>query len=612
MPEVVINDELGHKKPPDRMDTSFDSNKRALTTENTEETPEQDAKRAATDRPEEGWKTVGQDKHRNRKDSRGLNKQNENEEQTSTIAENNNNSGFSGFEESANPVVKIQLVGENTHDFSNQYEVYQAISKSIFKTILIEDSLANINSRTLRFEVRELKNINLETITELGSFNVKCSRPLSDIEKDCSYGVVKGIDINHDNDFIKENLRLINSNLGEYLNQPTIKAVERCLKFVNGVSEPSRTIKITFTGPLPKYIRLFYHTLPVHQYNFGTMACKNCKEYGHTKNFCKKAFRCGNCSSSKHKTNLADQNNFKCDSEPFCFHCKAPHKPNSADCEVHSKALSISKNNISPNNKTVKEELKNLNKNPVTYSVKQQASNSASQISTSESQGVRTKNKTMRKPSTNISDLTEVSIDGDDDPEMLFLTSNSMNMSLNSWPKLQPSKHSYAKATALPTGTQTTVLTNQDSTYDITCQQIVRNPSTHGTINSKTQEAECLLPFSITPPSPIGDHHRRSRTEYSGRAQMKTKEIPSRDNYKSTESLPKQRMNNSFWDQILMQSTSSLSNILIDFYQGRPTSVILGKFITQAIDIVINIMNHFKKHNTEENTVTESNSGHSI
>ena len=616
MAGVTHSYELRNKEPPDKREIEVDTNKRALQEDNLSEEEEtidkQDSKRPAIETTD-GWNVAGKGKNKKRQGTEDEQaKQSQINEQQRTREDTNNNSGmsgFSGFEDTTKPVIKIQLIGENTNDFTNQYEVFQALSGSIFKTILIEESLSNINSQTLRFEVRDLKDINLDSIKQIGNYNVKCSRPLSDVDKDCSYGVIKGIDTSHDTNFIKANLRLVQSNLGEYLNQTTIKAVERCFKFKDGVSEPSRTIKITFMGSLPKSVRLFYHTLPVFQYNFGTMACKKCKEYGHTKNFCNKQFRCGNCSTTKHKIN--ENGEIICTDNPYCFHCKQAHRPNSSECEVHQKAIKISKNNTTPNNKTVKEELKNLNKNPIGYKVQANSQKEgftykksdfpAARAGTIEAQG--TENKTAFSP------LEEENLD-DEDTGKLWLTSNSNASSIKPSPKKQHPKNLSTRKEPTPEypSTQTLRSTATGSSFNFPLQQ-VNERDTQMTWN--TQRSDDRMPFSLTPQSPIGDSQGegnwdrtkpkmiRERTKVQGK-QESIKEYPTDETI-------------SFWDTILRQATNILSNILVDYYHETPTRNIVGKYVPQAIDIVINIVNHFKRNEARRDVPSDQSiTEHSI
>ena len=98
-----------------------------------------------------------------------------------------------------NPVVRVHMTGESkdgeTKNFKDDRQLFKAINDSTFQKKIKQDTLTVINDKTIRFEINDLEGIDLSTITELGPWTVKCQRPLSDINRDCKYGIIRGVNI---------------------------------------------------------------------------------------------------------------------------------------------------------------------------------------------------------------------------------------------------------------------------------------------------------------------------------------------------------------------------------------------------------------------------------
>ena len=281
---------------------------------------------------------------------------------------NNPNSHKHIHSQASHIVVEIQL-NSNTpqNDFGDQEALFLAMNSSPFANLFKVDSLfVARNKKSFRFETK-IPSVGLDKIANLGNWNVRCHQPLSDAFRDCSWGVITGVDLKFDNDKILSNLRTESITLGNYLNNPTIKLVER-IKKKNGT--PTSAIRIVFEGELPKAVKLFYTHHAVKPYNFDLYTCKNCKQYGHLKNKCKNAWKCRKCSGehnwSKEEKDLPTPT-YKCKRNPYGLHCKGNHAPFDKKCEVHKKALRINKANTMPNNLEIKRELKALNRDPQGY-----------------------------------------------------------------------------------------------------------------------------------------------------------------------------------------------------------------------------------------------------
>lgn len=102
------------------------------------------------------------------------------------------------------------------------------------------------------------------------------------------------------------------------------------------------------------------------------MFCKNCLNYGHTKNHCKGKTRCPNCSDTEH--------NGECIIKIKCMHCKNNHKTGFFKCPERKKQFDIkkimtkqkityyqAKQQWENNNQNYIKDNYTSNKNPTTY-----------------------------------------------------------------------------------------------------------------------------------------------------------------------------------------------------------------------------------------------------
>lgn len=92
------------------------------------------------------------------------------------------------------------------------------------------------------------------------------------------------------------------------------------------IYEPTQTLVITFAGTtLPKYVKLYYCSLPVEAYILPVLRCYNCLRFGHTSKLCKSTQRCATCSGPHDKSKCEVQS-------PLCVHCSQPHSSLDANC----------------------------------------------------------------------------------------------------------------------------------------------------------------------------------------------------------------------------------------------------------------------------------------
>ena len=109
-----------------------------------------------------------------------------------------------------------------------------------------QDTLTVTNDEMLRFEVSDLNEINLDDVERLGEWEVKCRRPLSDVNKNCSYGIIRGVNIEETKQDLLDNLRFDVRDEGK-IGSCEIVDVERITRYVDGEEQPTENIKITFS-----------------------------------------------------------------------------------------------------------------------------------------------------------------------------------------------------------------------------------------------------------------------------------------------------------------------------------------------------------------------------
>ena len=275
--------------------------------------------------------------------------------------------------------------------------------------------------------------------------------------------------------------------------------------------------------------------------------------------------------------------------------------------------MTISRKNTTPNNKTVKNELKQLNKNPQNINKAKEKSfqlQSKGYPALSPNGAGRTTSPRPATPMTRMAD--EVSLDGDEDPGRLNLTPSSIPgtaPTTSAWQtKRTDDQSTERRGTSQAWGSQTAT-----PSYIIPAQQERREELSPRRQTYDTQRTEDRLPFSLTPPSPIGSTFQNEKRTGPTYEIQRNKEDRTEGTRHRTERTGVGMQRNIFWDNVLHKTTSALSHMLIEYYNGSSGTDILKKYIPIAIDIVIEIMDYCKRAEANDKTYTDNSiSGHSI
>ena len=194
----------------------------------------------------------------------------------------------------------------------------EALEADPFKSIPISDVRVNRRQGLLAIEVADKDRSSLDTllqVTQLGKWDVICSLPNQD--KFC-YGVVAPIDLESNLDALSKRVRVQGS--------ATFVKMERLTRSVNGVRQPSTSLRLVFEGSeLPKNIKIGYHSYSVRKYTFPPLQCFHCQRFGHSAQGCNSPRRCLLCAGSHHFSDCQS-------STRRCANCGGEHKANSPSC----------------------------------------------------------------------------------------------------------------------------------------------------------------------------------------------------------------------------------------------------------------------------------------
>jgi hypothetical protein len=115
--------------------------------------------------------------------------------------------------------------------------------------------------------------------------------------------------------------------------------VERIHRKVDGVSTPTPTLILTFSGELPKegYVRVGFLRVRVRPYIRNPLLCYKCFRFGHVQAKCRGIARCGRCGSSDH------DNDRECTLAMKCRNCSGEHSAFSRDCPAWLREKAIQK-----------------------------------------------------------------------------------------------------------------------------------------------------------------------------------------------------------------------------------------------------------------------------
>ncbi|XP_037803020.1 uncharacterized protein LOC119597513 [Penaeus monodon] len=219
-----------------------------------------------------------------------------------------------------NSVVLIQLKdGSATTNFNNPLKLTKAINKSEFQKYIIEDSLRVLGAgKALRFEIKDISKLRpLKEIKKLGDWEILCKQPTSNKYTNCSYGTIYPVETDLNIENINEKIRTLGHDPNEIIDVIRIKRQnndrESEEKWI-----PTKSLRITFRGNLPKRVAIGHTSYQVRQYTFPIPKCYNCLRYGHGIVTCKNKKRCNNCSQYGHSYK-------DCQNNPHCFYCDENH-----------------------------------------------------------------------------------------------------------------------------------------------------------------------------------------------------------------------------------------------------------------------------------------------
>lgn len=195
--------------------------------------------------------------------------------------------------------------------------------------LLTQENITNIrrikykspNKALVDFNTKEhaVKLLNCPKITELG---YRCQLTS---ERNISYGVIRGVDLDINIEEIKESLESPH----EIISILRLKRLNLDGKWVD-----SESIRVGFkSSTLPSYVHAYGCRFKVETYEFPVTQCSMCWKFGHTAKFCpSKKVLCPKCGN--------DHDN--CESTDYrCLNCKGPHMSLDKKCPIFVKEKKI-------------------------------------------------------------------------------------------------------------------------------------------------------------------------------------------------------------------------------------------------------------------------------
>lgn len=127
-------------------------------------------------------------------------------------------------------------------------------------------------------------------------------------------------------------------------------------EIINAKYGPNKNPTSTFfvnliSGPCNKVIKdlkYIYHqsvTIEEPRKKKSVVQCQRCQQYGHTKNYCMRPYRCVKCGQS-HKTSECQKRDRS--TPALCALCNGPHPANYKGCEVYKEILARKQKNSFP------------------------------------------------------------------------------------------------------------------------------------------------------------------------------------------------------------------------------------------------------------------------
>jgi hypothetical protein len=229
-------------------------------------------------------------------------------------------------------VVIIKPSSDNINELMNDpIEIATIIKESLFGSLNMKDVRTNKKKGLIIAELKQQPNPeimkNLLDITCLGSWQVKCYLPNSEIYK---IGVISPVSVNTNMEKIKE---LIQTNETDI----KIEKIERLKRKTENGWQPSASLKIFFSGKkLPESVTIAYSYYKVRPYVGEPLQCYRCQRLGHTATGCRATVRCLVCGKN-HPKEVCQSNYIK------CANCNQDHMANSKNCPRMKIAYEIEK-----------------------------------------------------------------------------------------------------------------------------------------------------------------------------------------------------------------------------------------------------------------------------
>ena len=215
--------------------------------------------------------------------------------------------------------------------FNNPNKVWAALQDSPFKNKVVRHSPCTIGKgHTLKIDVENMTQ-DLGNIVKIGTWNVKCWRPIR--TQGSSFGRIYPIAQD-----LKEEELLKTITIPEVYGATRLLGVKRLYDTTEGEKIPSPHVRLQFSGELPTQVIINeYMSYNVAKHTIDPLRCPNCLLFGHSATSCRGKRRCPNCSE-QHESNGTDN---RCEKSPFCMFCGENHNVRYRSCPTTLKAIEI-------------------------------------------------------------------------------------------------------------------------------------------------------------------------------------------------------------------------------------------------------------------------------
>ena len=212
--------------------------------------------------------------------------------------------------------------------FNNPNKVTKAIESSDINRLIVPDETRVLGiGKGLSVKVKKCNVAEIEGITNMGEFEVKCRVPRSQLVG-ITYGFIGPFEAGANLVDLKAEMKVLHSS-------------SKILQLMKVCTNNIRTfIKIQFEGPLPPKVAVGHVVYNTREYLWPVIRCQKCHMYGHGTISCRNKPRCPNCST----THIKEQGK-PCTNRTFCYMCNGAHKVTDRACPKRLEANEIMKNN---------------------------------------------------------------------------------------------------------------------------------------------------------------------------------------------------------------------------------------------------------------------------